>query len=106
MMQQGYIGDPRLDELARISLGLMKEIWLLRDRQLVLERVLAKSGVIERPTVDDEPDAQGAAELKLEVDRMVARVFEGVFAAGMHDLDALRARAAAELAAEKAIRGG
>lgn len=105
-MKEAYIGDARLDELARICLGLMKEIWLLRDRQLALERQLEKQGAIQRSSIDDEPDARAAAELRLEVDRMIARVFEGAFAADPPDLDALRARAAAELAAEKAIGAG
>ncbi len=100
----GYIGDARLDELARLSLGLLKEVWLLRDRQLALERLLERNGVADRSSIDEEPDAQAAAELRLELDRMIARVFEGAFAGGTPDLDALRARAATELAAEKAIR--
>ena len=106
-MTQGYIGDARLDELARISIGLMKEIWLLRDRQLVLERLLEGKGVVERREIElDEPDARASAEIGLEVDGMIARVFEGAFPAGVPDLDSLRARAAEELAAEKTAGGG
>jgi len=105
-MNEGYVGDARLEELARIGIGLLKEIWLLRDRQLALERLLEKNGVIERPSIDEEPDPRAAAEVRLEVDRMIARVFEGAFAHGTPDLDALRARAARELAAERAVREG
>ena len=103
-MTDGYMGDPRLDELARISLGLMKEVWLLRDRQLALERALESKGVLARRSIElEEPDPRAEAELQLEVDRMIARVFEGAFDSGPKDLEALRARAAAELAAEKAV---
>jgi hypothetical protein len=105
-MTERYIGDARLDELARISIGLMKEIWLLRDRQLMLERLLEKQGVVERRAIElEEPDARASAEIRLEVDRMIARVFEGAFPAGVPDLESLRARAAGELAAEKKARG-
>jgi hypothetical protein len=103
-MNEGYVGEARVDELARLNIGLLKEIWLLRDRQLVLERLLERNGVIERSLIDGEPDPRAAAELRLEVDRMIARVFEGAFPHGTPDLDSLRTRAAKELAAERAVR--
>ncbi len=63
---------------------------MLRDRQLALDRLLERNGAVERPSIDDEPDARAAAELRLELDRMIARVFDGAFAGGTPDLDALR----------------
>jgi hypothetical protein len=106
-MSDGYIGDARIDELARISIGLMKEIWLLRDRQMVLERLLERGRVVDRQSMErDQPDASAEAEIRLEVDRMIARVFDGVFRASTPNLDDLRRRAADELALETMIRGG
>src|SRR5438093_12490003 len=81
-----YIGDARIDELARMCIGLMKEIWLLRDRQMVLERLLERHGVVERHAIErDEPDSQAEAEIRVEVDRMISRVFDGVFRTGSSD---------------------
>ena len=54
-MSTGYIGDERLDELARISIGLMKEVWLLRDRLMVVERLLERSGAVERSAPKTAP---------------------------------------------------
>jgi hypothetical protein len=99
----GYIGDERLDELARLSVGLMKEIWLLRDRQLVLERMLERSGAIERSAIErHEPDARAEAEIRIEVDRMIRRIFDGVFRTGTPDLGALREQVRIEIEEEAA----
>lgn len=105
-MTAGYIGDDRLDELARISVGLMKEIWLLRDRQMVLERLLESKGIVERRLIDRaEPDARGEAEIRMEADRMIVRVFEGTFRTGTRDLDELLEQARKELASEESVAG-
>jgi cell fate (sporulation/competence/biofilm development) regulator YlbF (YheA/YmcA/DUF963 family) len=99
----GYIGNERLDELARLSVGLMKEIWLLRDRQLVLERMLERSGAIERSAIErDEPDARAEAEIRIEVDRMMRRIFDGVFRTGTPDLESLREQVRKEIEEEAA----
>ena len=103
-MSPGYIGDERLDELARISIGLMKEVWLLRDRQLALERILQKHGAIDRSAIErEEPDAAAEAEIRMEVDRMVGRVFDGVFRTGTPDLDELTEKTRKEIDEEKAV---
>jgi hypothetical protein len=103
-MSSGYIGDDRLDELARINIGLMKEIWLLRDRQMVLERMLERSGVIERSAIDRaEPDGAAEVEIRMEVDRMIARVFGEAFRKGIPDLEELTERARKEIADEAAV---
>lgn len=105
-MSTGYIGDDRLDELARISVGLMKEIWLLRDRQMVLERLLDRKGIVERRLIDrDEPDPRAEAEIRMEADRMIARVFDGTFRTGARNLGELQDQARNELAAEESVAG-
>jgi cell fate (sporulation/competence/biofilm development) regulator YlbF (YheA/YmcA/DUF963 family) len=99
----GYIGDERMDELARLSIGLMKEIWLLRDRQMLLERMLERSGTIERSDIErNEPDAKAEAEIRLEIDRMMRRVFDGVFRTGTPDLEKLQDQVRQEIAEEAA----
>jgi hypothetical protein len=102
----GYIGDERLDELARLCVGLMKEIWLLRDRQLVLERVLERSGAIERSAIErDEPDASAEAEIRMQVDRMMRRIFDGVFRTGTPELESLQEQVRKEIEEEAAAAG-
>lgn len=105
-LSTGYIGDDRLDELARISIGLMKEIWLLRDRQMVLERLLDSQGVVERRLIElDEPDHRAEAEIRMEADRMIARVFEGTFRTGKRDPSQLQEQARNELTMEEIVAG-
>ena len=105
-LSTGYIGDDRLDELARISIGLMKEIWLLRDRQMVLERLLDSQGLVERRLIElDEPDHRAEAEIRMEADRMIARVFEGTFHTGKRDPSQLQEQVRNELTMEEIVAG-
>lgn len=105
-MSTGYIGDERLDELARISIGLMKEVWLLRDRLMVLERALERSGAIERSAIDRaEPDGAAEAEIRMEVDRMIGRVFGKAFTKNTPDLAALTEQARRQIEEEAAVAG-
>jgi hypothetical protein len=103
-MSAGYIGDERLDELARISIGLMKEVWLLRDRLMVLERMLERNGAIERSAIDrEEPDEIAETEIRIEVDRLIGRVFGAAFRTATPDLEELTERVRKEIAEEAAV---
>jgi hypothetical protein len=42
----------RNDPVAQLALTLAKELWLLRDRQIVLESVLAEKGVATAELID------------------------------------------------------
>lgn len=42
----------RNDPVAQLALTLAKELWLLRDRQIVLESVLAERGIAAAELVD------------------------------------------------------
>jgi hypothetical protein len=42
----------RNDPVAQLALTLAKELWLLRDRQIVLESVLAEKGIAAAELVD------------------------------------------------------
>jgi len=104
-LSDSYLGDQRLDELGQICMGLMKEIWLLRDRQVVLERLLENAGIVDRQMIERyEPTAQTEAEISAEVDRMISRVFDGAFPKGPPDLEDLTARVRREMEFDSALR--
>jgi len=53
-----YIGSEALDHLARMNVELLSELWIIRDRMAVLEKLLADKGVILDGAVDNfVPDA-------------------------------------------------
>jgi hypothetical protein len=69
----------RADPVAQLALTLAKELWMLRDRQLVLERVLSANGVDIREQVNRfQPDAEFAAVLEQERGRFVRTVIDAL----------------------------
>jgi hypothetical protein len=68
-------GDARLDDLARMVLELTSEVWVLKDRALVLEHLLAAKGTLAEDEIDTfQPAAELAAALRHEREALVARV--------------------------------
>jgi hypothetical protein len=100
-VSDGYLGDERLNELARLCMALLREVWILRDRQLVLEKILGDKHLIDRDGLEDfDPDPQHEERIQVEVDRLIDRVFVSTFRAGPPDLDQLVKQVHEELAAE------
>ena len=44
-VEQTFLGPDQVDDLARTLLQLAREVWVLRDRQRVLETVLEEKGI-------------------------------------------------------------
>lgn len=60
-----YIGSDALDHLARMNVELLSELWIMRDRMAVLEKLLADKGVVPDGAVDQfVPDAVFADRLE------------------------------------------
>lgn len=74
-----YLGSARLDDLARMITELASELWILKDRNTVLEKLLAEAGVVAPETIDGyQPDAETAATLAAERSAFAARIFGAV----------------------------
>ncbi|GAB3273726.1 hypothetical protein [Kineosporia babensis] len=68
-------GDERLDDLARMVLELTSEVWVLKDRTMVLEHLLAAKGTLAEAEIDQfQPAAELAAVLRREREALLARV--------------------------------
>ena len=68
-------GSEEMDALMRINTEMMSELWILRDRVTVLEKMLEEKGVIERQAINDyAPEGEFAEELDKERDKFVRRV--------------------------------
>lgn len=74
-----YLGEPRLDDLARMIFELTSELWILKDRTLMLENLLTVNGVIVDGAVDAaQPDADLSQTLLAERRSLVSRVYGAV----------------------------
>jgi hypothetical protein len=59
--------DPRVDDLGRALLALAREVWVLRDRQRILEAVLEQRGIAVADAVERfQPDPELQARLEAE----------------------------------------
>lgn len=68
-------GSEDMDALMRINTELMSELWILRDRVTVLEKMLEDKGVVSRQAINDfAPEGEFAEELDQERDKFVRRV--------------------------------
>ena len=68
-------GDESLDRLLRMNTELLSELWILRDRVMVLEKILEEKGLLDSRAVDDyAPSPDFGEVLKDERDGMVRRV--------------------------------
>lgn len=65
----------RIDDVAKAVLALTRELWVVRDRQMVTEAVLAGRGIDIQDEVDRfQPDAALQSRLDQERDRIIAAV--------------------------------
>jgi hypothetical protein len=74
-----YFSDPATDKLLWMTVTLMEELSVTRDRLDTVERVLAKKRVLKRGDIDNyKPDTRSAAERdqlrKAFIDRMMRAV--------------------------------
>ena len=68
-------GSDDMDALMRINTELMSELWILRDRVTILEKLLEEKGVVARADLNDyAPEGEFAEELDRERYRFVRRV--------------------------------
>lgn len=66
-----------LDRLGQALLTLTKELWVLRDRQRILEAALAEAGVLAADLLDTyEPSAELQAALREERQQLIATVLD------------------------------
>lgn len=89
-----YLRPEDIDQLARQHVELMAEVWILRDRMKLLEKVLETAGLLQADQLDTMvPDAALKEALRRERDAFVARIV-GVDPEE-RTVEALRARALA-----------
>ena len=74
-----YLGSDRLDDLARMLTELASEVWILKDRNMVLETLLAEHGAVTPAQVEAyQPDPETARRILAERAAFTARIFGAV----------------------------
>ncbi len=77
-----YYDDPAIDQLMTIVLNLGAELWVMRDRQAMMEELLAQKGCITVEDLDKgRPSEDLAARLTEERQECIRRVYGHLFAA-------------------------
>ncbi len=65
------------DTLFQVLLNTLQEVWVMKDRQMILERVLEDNGVNVTEAVERlQPDAALSARLDAERKRFLDKVLE------------------------------
>jgi len=74
-----YFDDPAIDRLLSITMALVAEVSVLRQRLDTAERLLEANGALDRAAIETYvPDAAAAYERGLETKAYIARVMRGV----------------------------
>jgi hypothetical protein len=74
-MNKPILQPEDLDHLGEALIALTQEVWVLRDRQKVLEKLLLNAGVLDAKALDSfQPDAEMKAMLDMERQQLVDTV--------------------------------
>jgi hypothetical protein len=74
-IERQILSPKNIDDLGEAVLSLAREVWVLTDRQLVLEQVLAGEGIDIREKVDRyKPDTAFAADLAARRKRLIGEL--------------------------------
>jgi hypothetical protein len=76
-----YYDDPAIDQLMSIVLDLGAEMWVMRDRQAMMEELLETKGSVTREDLDKGRPSENLAErLEQERQEFIRRVYGRLFA--------------------------
>lgn len=76
--EQTFFADPAMDRALGVIMALATEVYVMRDRQFALERMLATRGVLDAAELDAEPAAADAAAAAADREAFVAHLMSSV----------------------------
>lgn len=68
------LADHQIDDVARALIALTREVWVLTDRQVLLEGLLRRNGIDTAVIDTTEPDAETMAELDARREKLLGAV--------------------------------
>ncbi len=93
-MTKTYLSEHNIDDLGRMLLALLSEVWIMRDRMAITEDLLFQKTGISSAEIDDYlPTPDFAAKMEALRSRFVANVVGAPLAAEDRSVDAILARA-------------
>jgi hypothetical protein len=93
-MTTPYLTTDHVDDLGRMTLALLAELWIVRDRMAVMEQLMIERGALTAGEIDDYvPDAGLADTLERLRTRMATAVVGAPIAAVERSVDQILARA-------------
>jgi hypothetical protein len=93
-MAKPYLTEHNVDDLGRMVLALLSEVWIMRDRMAITEDLLFQKTGITSAEIDDYlPTPELAAKLEALRNRFVTNVVGAPLAAEDRTVDAILARA-------------
>ncbi len=70
-----WLGDPMLDRMMNVIMGLAEELYVTRDRLQVMERVLEERGALRRGELDRwRPNESQQAEILGDRDHFIQSI--------------------------------
>jgi hypothetical protein len=93
-MSTPYLTADNVDDLGRMTLALLAELWIVRDRMAVMEQLMIERGALAAGEIDDyAPDAALADTLERLRTRMATAVVGAPIAAVERSVDQILTRA-------------
>lgn len=78
--EPAFFQDPTIDHLVAAVLELGAELWVQRERLRVVEKLLARHGVVTAEMIEQyQPTAEESEQARAERDAFIGRVY-GAFA--------------------------
>ena len=83
MKEQLFFNDPAIDRVMGMFVALAAEVYILRDRNQVLEEMLERSGTLQPGAIESwQPGPERRAELAARRDAFIERIMEPIIASG------------------------
>jgi len=93
-MAKPYLTDQNVDDLGRMVLALLSEVWIMRDRMAITEELLFRKAGISSAEIDElVPSPELAAKLNALRERFVVNVVGAPLSGVDRDVDTILARA-------------
>jgi hypothetical protein len=76
--EQIFFPEPAIDRAVGIIMALATEVYVMRDRQFALERLLAAAGVLDVEALNAESAPADAAAMAADRDAFVAHLLSSI----------------------------
>lgn len=76
--EQIFFNDPALDRAFGVVMALATEVYVLKDRQTALERILSRNGLLDLELLDAEPSEEERLNSKSDREQFVYHLMQSL----------------------------